>query len=229
VNPNNKNEIICVNLNGDVAPLLEMDAEQIRQRLYTRSEDLPEGESRIPLKGVHLNKAPVVATAKLLDDASAQRHNIDLPHCRRNWKRLQDGALVPKLIEVYSAPREWKDSNPETSLYNGFLPNHEKGLLAEVRKSTAAELADGSIQFSDSRYRELLLRYRVRNFPDSLSAEEQHQWEEIRYAHLNDPDSGYLTLEAYFEEIETLLAKPGCSERDRKILQALQQWGDEIL
>ena len=229
VNPNNKNEIICANLNGDISPLLELDAEQIRERLYTRTENLPEGESRIPLKGVHLNRAPVVATAKLLDDASAQRHGIDLPHCRRNWKQLQNAQLAEKLAQVYNAPRDWPDSNPETALYSGFLPNQDKDLLAEVRKSAPAELADGSIQFSDVRYRELLFRYRARNYPQTLSAKEQHQWEELRFAHLNDPESGYLTLDAYFEEIETLLEKPDCSDRDKKILQALQEWGDEIL
>ncbi|UTW46398.1 exodeoxyribonuclease I [bacterium SCSIO 12696] len=229
VNPNNKNEIICANLNGDIGPLLNMDADEIHQRLYTRNEDLPEGESRIPLKGIHLNRAPVVATAKLLDEASAQRHGIDLPHCRRNWKQLQGAQLAEKLIQVYSVPREWSDNNPETALYSGFLPNQDKGLLVEVRNSSPAELADGSIQFSDSRYQELLLRYRARNYPDTLSAEEQHLWEELRYAHLNEVESGYLTLDAYFEEIEKLLSRPDCTERDRQILEALQSWGDEIL
>ena len=229
-NPNNKNEIICVNLNGDIEPLLTLNAEQVRERLYTRSEDLAEGEQRIPLKGVHLNRSPVVATAKLLDEASAQRHGIDLAHCRRNWKRLSEIRLDDKLTQVYSAPRDWgNNDNPETALYSGFLPSSDKNLLTEVRNSTAAQLADGSIQFSDSRYAELLLRYRARNFPDSLTVEEQHQWEEIRFAHLNDPNSGYLTLAAYFEELEQLLAEPDRSDRDKEILRALQQWGDEIL
>ena len=229
-NANNKNEIICANLNGDIEPLLELDAEQIRERLYMRSEDLPEGEQRIPLKGVHLNRSPVVATPKLLDDASAERHGINLPRCRTNWKRLREARLGDKLAQVYAVSRDWgADTNPETALYSGFLPNSDKNLLTEVRNSSPSELADGSIQFSDARYGKLLLRYRARNFPDSLTAEELHEWEEIRFAHLNDPDSGYLSLEAYFEKLATLLAADNISERDTRILHALQQWGDDIL
>lgn len=229
VNPNNKNEIICINLNGDIEPLLTMNADQIRERLYKPNVELEEGEERIPLKGVHLNRCPVVATPKLLDDKSAQKHQIDLPKCRENYRQLKAANLRSKLEQVYSAVAERNDSNPETMLYAGFLPDSDKSLLQEVRNSTPAQLADGSIQFSDPRYRELLFRYRARNFPETLSAEEQHQWEELRFHLLNDSDTGYLSLEQFYGEIDRCLADPSCSERDRNILEALQAWGDEIL
>ena len=170
INPNNKNEIICVNLNGDIQSLLQLSADQIRQRLYTRTEDLAEGEQRIPLKGVHLNRCPIAVMPKLLDEASAQRWHIDLPRCRENWRTLRQADLSTRLQEVYGVTADRDNSDPETMLYAGFLPASDKGLLREVRNSTAAQLADGSIQFSDSRYRELLFRYRARNFPDTLSA-----------------------------------------------------------
>ena len=39
-------------------------------------------------------------------------------------------------------------------------------------------LPDGTFPFSDPRLQELLFRYRARNFPESLNAEEQAQWRE---------------------------------------------------
>ena len=229
VSPKNKNEIICVNLNGAIDPLLQLNAGQIRERLYTRTEDLPEGEQRVPLKSVHLNRCPVVATPGLLDDAAAQRLGIDLPRCRNNWKALRSANLGEKLQAVYNAGVDRDNSDPETMLYAGFPASSDKGLLKEVRNSSPAQLADGSVQFTDSRYRELLFRYRARNYPDTLSAEEGHQWEELRFSHLNDPETGHLDLEQYHREIDQLLERPDCSDRDRQILHALQEWGAEIL
>ena len=229
VSPKNKNEIICVNLNGNIDALSQMSVEQIRERMYTRTEDLPEGEERIPLKSVHLNRCPVVATPKLLDADAATRLNIDLPRCRSNWKKLREANLGDKLQKVYDATIERDNRDPEVMLYAGFLADSDKGLLQEVRNSSPVQLADGSIQFADARYRELLFRYRARNFPDTLNAEESHQWEELRFSHLNDPDSGHVSLEKYYQEIEQLQSDPERSDRDREILEALQGWGDEIL
>ncbi|HBS5052237.1 TPA: exodeoxyribonuclease I, partial [Klebsiella pneumoniae] len=58
--PENRNAVIMVDLAGDMAPLLELDADALRERLYTpRAElgDLPAA----PIKLVHLNKCPVLA------------------------------------------------------------------------------------------------------------------------------------------------------------------------
>jgi exodeoxyribonuclease-1 len=58
--PRNKNEIIVWDLAHDPAELFTLDAAAIRERLFTRSEDLPEGVARLPIKTIHLNRAPIV-------------------------------------------------------------------------------------------------------------------------------------------------------------------------
>ena len=40
---------------GEAAP-----ADTLRQRLFTRTADLPEGMTRLPVKSVHINKSPIV-------------------------------------------------------------------------------------------------------------------------------------------------------------------------
>lgn len=226
--PVNKNEIISVNLNGDISHLLEWDGDRILERLYTRSEDLPEGEARIPLKGVHLNRCPIVATPKLLDDSSAERLGLDLNRCRENWKKLMAADLRPKLTDIFSTQRTRPPQDVELMLYDGFLPNADRKLLAEVRTSAPELLASGAIQFNDRRYGELLLRYRAKNYPQSLSSEEQHQWDEFCYQRLTGEDDGFLSLQQYYEEIDRLSAEQGRSARDIEILEALRQWGDKV-
>ena len=226
--PTNKNSIICFNLMGNVEALLNLSAEEIQQWLFTRAEVLPEGVERIPLKGVQLNRCPVVATPKLLDAASAKRLDISIEQCEKNWHLLQQHDLSSKLEQVFSSHYE-QVSTPERRLYDGFLDDVDKELLPEVRRASAAELASDSIHFRDERYQQLLFLYRSKNYPETLSEDERHEWEEIRFQRLTNTSEGFLTLDAYSVQISELLAQEETSERDRNILWALEEWGSQIL
>lgn len=57
--PINKNEIIVWDLAHDPGELFALDADAIRLRMFTRTDALPEGVSRLPVKTIHLNKSPV--------------------------------------------------------------------------------------------------------------------------------------------------------------------------
>jgi exodeoxyribonuclease-1 len=48
--------------------------------------------------------------------------------------------------------------------------------MQEVLTADAATLAGRVFSFEDARLPDLLFRYRARNFPDSLSAEEREEW-----------------------------------------------------
>ena len=226
--PTNKNSIICFNLMGKVEALLNLSAEEIQQGLFTRAEVLPEDVERIPLKGVQLNRCPVVATPKLLDASSAKRLDISIEQCEKNWHLLQQHDLSSKLEQVFSSHYE-QVSNPERRLYDGFLDDVDKGLLPEVRRASAAELVSDSIHFRDERYQQLLFLYRAKNYPETLNEGERHKWEEIRFQRLTNPSEGFLTLDAYSAKISELLAEEETSERDRNILWALEEWGSQIL
>jgi exodeoxyribonuclease-1 len=55
--PRNKNEIIVWDLAPTPPSCSGLDAEAIRAApLHARSEDLPEGVARLPIKTIHVNK-----------------------------------------------------------------------------------------------------------------------------------------------------------------------------
>ena len=80
--------------------------------------------------------------------------------------------------------------------------------------------------FDDPRLEELLFRYRARNFPDTLTEEEQQQWQQHCAARLHDGAGGAFTLDAFFERVEAL--EPEADDRGQDILGALVDYATEI-
>ncbi|ELY6344946.1 exodeoxyribonuclease I, partial [Cronobacter muytjensii] len=91
--PDNRNAVIVVDLAGDISPLLELDADALRERLYTPKAALGD-DSAVPVKLVHLNKCPVLAQANTLRPEDAERLGIDRQHCLNNLKVLRDSPQV---------------------------------------------------------------------------------------------------------------------------------------
>ena len=230
--PGNKNGVICYDLSVDPAPLLTLTAAQIKERLYTPKDELAEGVERIPLKTVHANRCPVIATPKLMDDKVAERLQLDLAGARLHYQQLKQAVDLPaKLAEVFAEADFPKHTDPDQMLYSGgFFGHADKEAMNQVRSSSPAELASHSFAFVDKRLDDMLFRYRGRNYPETLTEEERGLWEEYRYQRLTDPEAGAsIVLESYLEMIEAKMNDAQCSERDQQLLQALLDYSDQLL
>ncbi|SDJ84629.1 exodeoxyribonuclease I [Microbulbifer yueqingensis] len=227
--PVNRNAIIVANLAMDPQPLLDLDADALRERLYTGRDSLAEGELPAGLKLVHLNRCPVLAPPNMLEDRRAAELGLDKAACEAHWHRLRDADLTDKLHRVY-LDSDFPERDVEASLYDGFLGDGDRDLCRELHRALAErgpEALAGEVPFTDRRLPELLFRLRARNFPQTLSAEEQQRWEEWRYRRLTDPAAGAsITLEAYFGEIAGL--REHYPEK-ASLLDQLEAWGDSLL
>src|SRR5690606_39515073 len=76
-------------LDGDPELLLGLDAETIASRLYVRREELAEGEQRVPLKEVHLNRCPALVAWNHLREADFERLGIDRALAEARAARLR--------------------------------------------------------------------------------------------------------------------------------------------
>jgi len=232
LHPTNKNAVICYDLSVDPSAMLAMTAEQIRARVYTPTSQLPEGEQRIALKTIHSNRCPVVVTSKVLDETLAQRIQLDLPLARSHYQQLKNAADIrAKVSEVFLSAQFPEQKDPDVLLYGGgFFSDNDREVMAQVRSADADQLSKLSYHFEDGRLAEMLFRYRARNFPSSLSEDEQQLWSEHCFSRLTEQDGGgTIVMEAYNESIEQSLADPELSVEKRRVLQALQDYGDMLL
>ncbi|WP_406625665.1 exodeoxyribonuclease I [Acidovorax sp. SDU_ACID1] len=229
--PVNKNELIAWDLAHDPSELARLDAAAIRQRLFTRTGDLPEGVQRLPLKTVHLNKSPmVVGNVNTLAPAMAERWQIDLATAARHAEAAR---ALSDMSAIWAEVFQREAAGPvdvDQDLYGGFVGNEDRRRLARLRALPPEELARERPGFDDERLGELLWRYRARNFPETLTPEEHERWEEHRAAVLMEGEGGGLTFDALFERLDTLgeQADERANERDQAILGAIYDYAESI-
>jgi len=229
MHPVNKNAVIVYDLSVDPQPLIELDADAVRERIYTAADELGEGVERIPLKLVHLNRCPVLLTAKMLDTPAQQRLQIDKARCEQHWRRLLATDLSAKLQAVYGDSEFPPRSDPEQRLYEGFLSDRDKQCCAQVRSADQQKFKDTHFVFDDERLNAMLPRYKARNFPGSLSENERGEWLEHKRTRLIEGGDGCLSRKEYHAAIAELRTLHPADNDASMLLDSLEKYAEEKL
>jgi len=225
--PDQANCVIVYDLDADPAPLLELDAEAIAERVFTPKAALPEDCARIPLKAVHANRSPALAPLSVLEGVDTARIKLDVARCEKHLDLLRRAADVgEKVRRVFASVRDEAALDPELAIYRGFVDDAEKRHLGEVRRTPPGELGTSNFGFRDARYPEMLFRYRARNWPQTLSAAEHERWQAFRHARLTTAGAlTPLTLTDYFAQIAALRNREGVRQ---SLLDQLEHWGHNL-
>ena len=227
--PQNKNEIICWDLNADPSELASIDAETLKLRLFTRQADLPEGVQRLPIKSIHINKSPmVVRNRKTLSPEMAAKWGIDMDVCEQHalraralpdmsnlWKRVFAREQAPATLDV------------DQDLYNGFVGANDRRHLNQLRAMNPQELAVSRMGFDDPRLPELLFRWRARNWPETLSDQETARWTKLRVDALVHGANGARTADQMFAQIDVL--SESVDEEQQELLGMLYDYAESII
>lgn len=229
VHPTNKNATIVWDLRQDPAPLFELSAEQIKQTLYLPRDQRDENTPKLALKLLHANRCPIVAPANMLRGDEPTKFAIDGDQCRSNLALLRNEPnLREKLMAVYHEDRD-AIPDPDLQIYSGgFFSNDDKKLIDRVREADVESLYELQLPFQDPRLEEMLLRYKARNFPETLTDEEQLSWEEFRAQKLLKGTGGYLTFEALYSELNRIAELPETTADQRAILEDIALYAESI-
>ena len=229
--PSNKNAVVCFNLTHDPKPLLDLSVEQLREYLYTRHDELPQGQAPIGLKLIHVNKCPILAPAKTLLPENAERLGIDRAQCLEHLKFLQaHPELRDKVAKVFNEERDFgATTNPDYQLYSGFTSNSDKAKFDIIRSTQPLELANLQLDFEDPKYTTMLFRYRARNWPETLSPSELDSWRKYCQNKLmHGEDSPSISAEDFMLNLENLVHENEGNERNLSVLKALYHYAQSL-
>lgn len=177
--PVNKNAVICYDLSEPPEQLMAADAKSLSRLVFSARDELLDGEERVALNSVHVNRSPIVAPLSTLGESEANRLDIDLSRCQRHLEflRREDG-VVDKIREAFTYKDLEEIEDPDFRLYSGgFFADGDRRTIDEVAVAEPPTLSEFSGRFLDERLNEMLFRYRARNWQDLLTKSEVRRWE----------------------------------------------------
>lgn len=216
--------VLVYDLRYDPADFVGLGEKELAKKIYASWEERQaEDFVALPVKVMQYNRCPAVAPLGVLEQADGwQKISLDAATVQKHLKILLEyPEFAEKLRTLFENRPEYKKSaDPEAQLYDGFLGDRDRVRVEAVRNATERELADFHPEFSDERLSELLLHYKARNFPHSLSEEEQVAWESWRSAHLN------MQLPKFVASLQRIAKS---DQADDFMLQELQLWLESVL
>lgn len=232
LHPRYAKRVICYDLTEDPAPLFDLSAEDIADRVFTPTADLPEDVKRIRLKTITLNKCPVLAPLTTLTGVDTDRIGLDVAQCQRHLEQIRKApGLREKLQAVFTQGTTvtGKD-DPDVALYSGGLIDRDsRTVLQQILRGHAADIPELASRLTDDRLQRLVFRYRARNFPDSLTADEHERWQAHRRRRLcGEASEGWLNLPTYLELLTEAREQEKDSPAALRILDELEEYGREL-
>ncbi|EKN3346787.1 exodeoxyribonuclease I [Yersinia ruckeri] len=224
--PENKNAVIMCDLAGDMSPLLELDAETLRERLYTRRDKLSADQAAVPIKLVHINKCPVLAPAKTLLAENAERLAIDRQRCLQNLQVLrQNPQIREKVVTLFAeSPPFAASSDVDAQLYDGFFGDADRATMKIIQQTAPQNLPALDLSFQDPRLTELLFRFRARNYPNTLDDSEQRRWQNHRREMLS-PER----VQEYVQQLEQFYNLYESDKEKLALLKDLYDYARELV
>jgi exodeoxyribonuclease-1 len=74
----------------------------------------------------------------------------------------------------------------------------------KIQNLSSEELRKFQPEFKDKKLSKLLLNFKARNFPESLTENEREEWFEIVQSRVQNGENGYLSLENFYKSLEKL-------------------------
>lgn len=223
--PAPNNNVVVYDLRYDPSVFIDMSEDELAKIMFAKWEERQkDGFIKLPVKTLQYNRCPAVAPLGVLEHGEG-------------WKKVGlDSAVVLKHMNILLAhpdfaerlrglserKREYPVSvDPEAQLYDGFLNDRDRLRVETVRNATEQELADFQPEFIDERLTPLLLHYKARNYPKSLSESEMKEWEDWRASRLHQQLPSILkSLQKYGSD----------TNADHQfMLQEIQLWIESVL
>ncbi|MBP7775270.1 MAG: exodeoxyribonuclease I [Candidatus Saccharimonas sp.] len=217
--------VVVYDLRHDPTPFMTMTDKQRTTAFFASWEERQKPEFvALPVKELQYNRAPAVAPLGVLEQGDGwKKIELDAQTIERHKKLLlAHPEFAENIRSLYESKPAYKACpDPEGQLYDSFLGDHDRLRVEAVRNATESELADFHPDFNDERLAPLLLHYKARNYPRTLSESETNDWEQWRANRLRAQLPQFMT--AYHR-----LAK-SVDESRQFILQELQLWAESII
>ena len=205
--PDHDKEVFCFDLRYDPETLLALSPSEASKRRFPRLGELEEtGLQPLGLPWITTNKIPLLYPIEKIDketrDALFAATLLDRQQTRAHYRKVKEKRdqlcqrIAAMLEEEAEAPPRHSVAAPalaEAKLYGGgFIGDADQAKAAKLRLRGPELFVYDGLSFADPRWREILPRYKARNFPDELNAIEKETWRQHCREQYEKQDPGLL-------------------------------------
>lgn len=233
---NAQGNALVYDLRHDPTPFLDMSVDElVKVWQYTKDPDA----LRLPVKTLKFNHCPAVAPLGVIKDEEVQAR-LDLPVATisKHLALLKDKQQaftknVMQAVELMDVEREQTylvddQASVDERLYDGFFEPGDKQAMRAVRSAAGEQLSASAFSFSDKRLTSLLLLYKARNYPQSLTSEERAVWDDFCHKQVFAGEQSS-KLAKFFKRLAELGADEKLSDEKKYLLEELQLYGQSIV
>lgn len=232
--PTQKGSAFVYDLRHDPTPFKDMKPAELAELMSKYKHQ--EGELRLPVKQIQFNKCPAVAPLAVLTTKNSENLALNKTDINNNLVKLvaitDFNDRLQEAIRLREKQRQTTivvDVNDvDSQLYDGFFNDADKSKMRTIRLADENKLADLHFDFDDNRLDKLLLLYKARQYPKSLTTDEQQQWEQYRTDKLLS-GGGESRFAKYFSRIAELEKQPNLTDNQRYLLEELKLYGQSVM
>ena len=227
--PEYNDRAIVFNLDQDPGLLLELEVEELKALMFTKQSELPKGVERLQIKDLVFNKSPMfVPNVYKLEPKIIEQLQIDMETCLGRLSFIKDNQkAIGKIVQdLYKNDQERiKTTDVDQTLYDGFMDNGDKRIGDQIQTLSVDALKDFHPKFKDDKLSILLMRFKARNYPETLSEDEAEDWFETVQGRVQAGENGYLAIDDYFQRINAMREQHPNNE---KLWQQLEAYGESF-
>ena len=227
--PEYNDRAIVFNLDQDPSVLLALSIEELKTLMFTKQSELPDGIERLQIKDLIFNKSPMfVPNVFKLEPKIVEQLQINMDQCMQHLAFIKDNQIaITKVVQdLYRNDQERVATvDVDQSLYDGFIDNTDKRIGNQIQTLSIDELKDFHPKFKDQKLSTLLLHFKARNYPETLSEDEQEDWFETVQGRIQTGENGYISIDNYFQRIHDMRKK---NPNKEKIWQQLEAYGESF-
>jgi exodeoxyribonuclease-1 len=142
-----------------------------------------------------------------LEPKIIEQLQIDMDKCMTHLNYINNNQLhiEEKIQSIYK-----KDSDREPtidvdqSLYDNFISNKDRKICDEIQHLSVDQISSLRPNFEDRKLSKLFQNFKARNYPETLTEDEQEDWFEIVQSRVQSGENGYLSFEKFEKSLNRL-------------------------
>ena len=232
--PEYKDRAIVFNLKQDPEILIELESDELKALTFSRKADLPKGIEKLELSQMAFNQSNMFVCSPNPDSFNfspqlIEKFHIDMESCLKNLQYIQNNIreIEEKVHSIYKGDSEKQPSNDvDQSLYDNFISNKDRKICDEIQHLSLDQISSFKPNFEDIKLSKLFLNFKARNYPETLTEDEQEDWFEIVQSRIQNGENGFLSFELFEKSLNRL--KEADPNRDN-LWQELEEYANRML